>query len=99
MSGILERTTIIGKVRLSGKRERFVFFPWNFVSAGGDVSGWEPAEWNPMGRVSDIDRLSGSDPSDELPSKIEIMDYDTPYFYDVSGSEKTLLHGGHVQVV
>lgn len=85
---------------MSGKRDRFVPFPWEIVSAGGVVWGWEPAEWLPMGRIKDVGQLANG-AFDVLASHMEIMEYDSPYFYDEeNGSkQKTLLHGGYVQIV
>jgi hypothetical protein len=98
MSGIKERTMIIGKVKLSGKRERFVAFPWDLVGSG-PASGWEPAEMQSMGRVNHINRLNRQALPNVLASHIEIRDYLSPFFYDEECSEKTLLHGGFVQIV
>ena len=95
MSGILERTLVLGKVMLSGKRERLVPFPWSFVS-GGVANGWEPSEWNPMGRISNVNRLMRGSGFDVLASSINIIDGAAPYFYDENG---TVLHGGYVQTV
>jgi hypothetical protein len=91
---------IMGTVKLSGKRERFVPFPWEEVSAGGTVYGWEPAEWLPMGRMVDINRLVDKTVG-ALASGISTMEYAIPFFYDnENGSnEKTLLHGGFVQFI
>jgi hypothetical protein len=99
MSKISERTMIVGTVRLSGKRDRYTVFPWELVSAGGVVYGWEPAEAFPMGGASKVSNLSN--PLDVLPSKVEMMEYEIPYFYDNENgsSQKTLLHGGYVQIV
>ena len=98
MSGILERTMILGEVRLSGKRRVFVPFPWELVGSG-PASGWEPAEWQPMGRVADINRLRHKASPNVLASSIEVKDYALPYFYDDSSSQRTILHGGHVQMI
>jgi hypothetical protein len=100
MSKISERTLILGTVRLSGKRDRYTVFPWEIVSADGVVWGWEPAELLPMGGVAKTSEV-GIKPFDVLPSNFEMMEYDSPFFYDEENgiSQKTLLHGGHVQIV
>ena len=98
MSGISERVLVMGKVRLSGKRERLVPFPWDFVDSGV-AQGYEPAEWQPMGRVNDVNRLRHKASPDVLPEKTAVMDFAAPFFYDVIGDTKTLLHGGYVQMV
>ena len=94
MSGILERTLVLGKVKLSGKRDRFVPFPWDLVGSG-PASGWEPAEGQPMGRVADVNRLRHKESPSLLASHITSMDYATPWFYD----NGTLIHGGYVNIV
>lgn len=95
MSGILERTFIMGRVILSGKRERLVPFPWEYVSSGV-ANGWEPAEWLPMGRVNDVNELARKANVDILCSNYAVRDYVDPYFYDGDG---IILHGGYVQIV
>jgi hypothetical protein len=101
MSKISERTLVLGKLHLSGKREAFTAFPWEIVSAGGVVQGWEPAEGLPMGRHGVIGIVNLEKPFDVNPTSITVMESMGPYFYDDrNGSRhKTLLHGGFVQVV
>lgn len=104
MSGILERRMIVGEVQLSGKRKGFVAFPWEEVSGGGDVYGWEPAEPMPVRATGgdnaayDIDRFVNK-PLDVLPNELVVMEWNVPYFYHVVGNQKTLLHGGFVQFI
>jgi hypothetical protein len=53
-----------------------------------------------MGGVADVDRLRGKASPNVLADKIATWDYETPYFYDDTGNgDKTLIHGGYVQVV